>query len=63
MAIGRLDRGRHSRWFGAGGIVGARPTQAKESAAGTALVAVSEDALQPRQRRILLDVARAFAGA
>ena len=63
MASGCIDAKRDTRGFGAGGFGGARPTQAKESAAGTALVAISEDASGVNGRCILREFAVAFAGA
>lgn len=63
VAPGSIDTGCHSRWFGTGGVVGARPTQAKESAPRATLAAISEDASAVKERRVLRDVALAFAGA
>ncbi len=63
VASGCNDGGRHTRRIGTGGFVGARSPETQESAFGTALVAVSDDASAVNERRVLRDVALAFAGA
>ena len=46
-----------------GRTVGARTSEAQESAAGAALVAISEDTSRIEERRLLRDVALVWAGA
>ena len=62
MASGCIDGRRHTRRFGKGGF-GARAAEAEEGAARAALVAVSEDASDMKERRILREVALVLAGA
>lgn len=64
LAPGCIDCRCDSRGFATGGFGRARPTTAKESAAGTALVAVSEDASQVKCAAscvVALAVASAYA--
>ena len=63
VASGCLDGGRHSRWFGAGGFVGARSPETQESASWATLVAVCADACGVTFRGVLREFALAFAGA
>jgi hypothetical protein len=62
MASTGIDAKCYPRGFGKGGF-GARPTEAEESALGAARVAVYEDALHLKHRRVWRDIALAFASA
>jgi len=63
VAPGCIDARRHPRGLNKGGFVGAWATETQESAAGTALASVSEDASCVNDERILRDVALVLAGA
>lgn len=63
VASSYVDTRRDTRGLFKGGVVGARATEAQESALGTAHVPISKDASNLKDGRVLHDVALVLDGA